>query len=176
MREYKFDIERIKHMGKKMMILVDTREKQNTHILNYFQKHHIAYRMEKLDFGDYSFLLPNEVTGAADLYFHREIVIERKASLEELSGNLTRERDRFEKELLTAKSKGCTIHFMIEDPRGYQAILEGNYRTEMKPAAYMASLATFQERYGVHISFLDPQYSGYMIYQTFYYHMREALK
>ena len=71
-----------------MVILIDTREKVNDHILNYFNKKNIAYRQQALEFGDYSFMLP-KVDGLLcnELYFHKEIVIERKNSLEELSGN-----------------------------------------------------------------------------------------
>lgn len=176
MQEYKFNLETIKKMSKGMVILVDTREKQNSHIIDYFNKHKIAYKKQKLDFGDYSFLLPEAVTGGADLYFHRDIVIERKASLEELSGNLGQERERFEKELANAKNRGCKVHLFVEDPRGYQGIIQSQYHTQLKPAAYMASLVTFRERYGIGISFIDPQYSAYMIYNTFYYYMREALR
>lgn len=176
MQKYKFDLDTIKAIAKQMIVLVDTREKQNQHILDYFAKHHIAYRKEKLDFGDYSFLLPAAATGIGNLYFHRDIVIERKASLEELSGNLAQERERFERELAKAKTEGCRIYLLVEDARGYQGILGAQYRTGLKPAAYFASLTTFQERYNVHINFCDTPSSAYLIYQTFYYYMREKLR
>lgn len=74
-----------------MIILVDSREKKNGHILEYFNKQGILYRKEKLDFGDYSFMIPASAA-RADLYFHDSIVIERKATLEKLSGNLAQKR------------------------------------------------------------------------------------
>ena len=58
MKQYKFSVEEIKKLTKQMIVLIDTREKRNEHILSYFDKQGITYRKEKLDFGDYTFLLP----------------------------------------------------------------------------------------------------------------------
>ena len=68
--------DQIKKLSKEMVILIDTREKVNDHILNYFNKKNIAYRQQALEFGDYSFMLP-KVDGLLcnELYFHKEIVI-----------------------------------------------------------------------------------------------------
>lgn len=104
MRKYKFSVEDIKRLLKQIVILVDSREKKNSHILEYFEKNGIAYRKEKLEYGDYTFLIP---TTDGDIYFHRDCVLERKASLEELSGNLAQERERFEKEFLKAGNDGA---------------------------------------------------------------------
>ncbi len=113
MKSYKFDIESIKKLTKQMVVLIDTREKRNEHILSYFDKQGITYRKEKLDFGDYTFLLPSAATGQGDIYFHDSIVIERKASLEELSGNLAQKRQQFEAEFLKARNAGAKIYLMV---------------------------------------------------------------
>ncbi len=86
----KFTLDEIKKLSKSMVVLVDSREKENRHILDYFDKHSIAHQPSKLDYGDYSFMLPSPGPSPSqeDVYFHREIVIERKSGLEELSGNL----------------------------------------------------------------------------------------
>ena len=125
--------DQIKKLSKEMVILIDTREKVNDHILNYFNKKNIAYRQQALEFGDYSFMLP-KVDGLLcnELYFHKEIVIERK-------------------------------------------IMKHNYNTQLKPTSYMASLKSFEQRYDLKMQFIDPQYSGYNIYSTFYYYMRNKL-
>ena len=60
-----------------------------------------------------------------DLYFNTTCVIERKASLEEISNNLTKERDRFEKELCLAPK---TKVLLIENA-SYEDIATGNYDT-----------------------------------------------
>lgn len=49
MKSYKFDIESIKKLTKQMVVLINTREKRNEHILSYFDKQGITYRKEKLD-------------------------------------------------------------------------------------------------------------------------------
>lgn len=175
MKQYKFSTEEIKKLGRKMVILVDSREKENQHILTYFHKQKIVCKKEKLDFGDYSFYIPATAAGE-DIYFHQDIVIERKASLEELSGNLTQKREQFEKEFLTARNNGSKIYLMIEAPEGYSGIAAHHYRTEFTPAAYMASLKTWESRFNCNIQFIDRQFSGYYIFSTFYYFCRETLK
>lgn len=175
MKPYKYNLENIKRIAKKMIILVDSREKENSHILDYFKKQNISYQIEKLDFGDYSFYIPATAAGE-DIYFHQDIVIERKASLEELSGNLTQKREQFEKEFLTARNNGSKIYLMIEAPEGYSGIAAHHYRTEFTPAAYMASLKTFEHRFDMNVQFISPEYAGYYVHSTFYYFCREVLK
>lgn len=175
MTQYKFSFEEIKQLFKSAVILVDSREKKNEHILDYFRKQGIAWQQTKLDYGDYSFMIP-KVAAGQDIFFHRDIVVERKASLEELSGNLTQDRDRFEKEFLRARNDGAKIYLMIESPGGYSDIIAHKYRTEFKPAAYMASLKTWEHRFKANVQFIDSQYSGYFIISTFSYFAREALK
>ncbi len=176
MKQYKFSVAQIKNLIKHMVILVDSREKQNAHVLDYFRKQGISYEVAKLDYGDYSFYIPAEATGSTNIYFHRDIVIERKASLEELSGNLAQHRDRFEAEFLRAGNDGCKVYLMVEAPGGYSDIIGAKYQTLMKPQAYMASLKTWESRFGCNVQFIDGQYSGYFIISTFTYYCREALK
>ncbi len=169
----KFTLDEIKKLSKSMLVLVDSREKENRHILDYFDKNGIRYRKVKLDYGDYSFMLPSP--SQEDIYFHREIVIERKSGLEELSGNLGKERDRFEREMLRACKDGCKVYLLVENPRGYNAIMEHDYHTEFKPLQYVTSLKSFENKYNLNIQFIDKRYAGYIIYSTFYYFMRERL-
>lgn len=175
MRQHKYSVEDIKKLTKQMVILTDSREKKNAHILEYFQKQGIPYQVCKLEYGDYSFMVPAGAAGG-DIYFHRDIVIERKASLEELSGNLAQERERFEKEFLKAGNDGCKVYLMVEAPGGYTDVIGHKYRTAFAPAAYMASLKTFEHRFDVNIQFISPEYAGYYIVSTFQYFAREALK
>lgn len=50
------------------------------------------------------------------------------------------------------------------------------YRTEFSPAAYMASLKTWEHRFNANVQFIDRQFSEYYILSTFTYYAREALK
>ena len=53
MKQYRFSVEEIKQLMKSMVILADSREKKNSHILEYFKKQGIAYQVTRLDYGDY---------------------------------------------------------------------------------------------------------------------------
>lgn len=175
MQQWKFTADETKQLMKSMVVLVDTREKANSHILEYLQKHNIPYQGAKLDYGDYSFMFPASAAGT-DIYFHRSIVIERKASLEEISGNLTKDRERFEREFLKAGNDGCKVYLMIEQAGGYSDIIAHKYKTQFAPAAFMASMKTWESRFDANIQFIDPQYAGYYIASTFQYFAREVLK
>ena len=63
MKQYKFSVEDIKKFAKSMVVLVDSREKKNSHIIDYFKKQGISYKSEKLDYGDYSFMIPAVAAG-----------------------------------------------------------------------------------------------------------------
>lgn len=175
MKEFKYTTEQIKGMLKEMIVLVDSREQKNAHILEYFQRHGISYEVTKLDYGDYSCKLPALAAGR-DIYFHDSVVIERKNSLEELSGNLSKGRERFEAEFLKARNAGAKIYLMIESPLGYTGIITHGYKTGMKPAAFMASLKTWEHRFDANVQFIAPEYSAFYIMATLQYFVREALR
>ena len=82
----------------KIRINVDSRENMNKHIVKAFNKHKIDYKVQKIDEGDYSISIP-------EIDYTSNTVIERKASLEELSANLCGPKDenghsRFQRELI----------------------------------------------------------------------------
>lgn len=175
MRKYRFTVDEIKKLTKSIVVLVDSREKANRHILDYFDKAGVSYKVSKLEYGDYSFMFPASAAGE-DIYFHRDIVVERKASLDELSGNLAQGRERFEKEFLKAGNDGAKVYLMVEAQGGYSDIISHKYRTEFTPAAFMASLKTWESRFGCNVQFIAPEYAGYYILSTFQYFAREVLK
>ena len=72
---------------KQVTILVDTREQKNLHILNILDGLGVQHEAQKLDFGDYSFRI-----GGKD--FSRSCIIERKADIDEVYGNITADRER----------------------------------------------------------------------------------
>lgn len=114
--KYKYTDKEMEELISSMVILIDTREKANSHITDYFERKGIAYKKKALDYGDYSFMIPsNEKLGILrDLYFNATCIIERKASLEEISGNLTQGRDRFEKNyVFHQKQKYCSLKILL---------------------------------------------------------------
>jgi ERCC4-type nuclease len=165
----------LKTLLKSLTVIVDTREQENSHITNYFEKQNIPYKSRKLDFGDYTFMLPAnlELGIVRDIYFTGNIAIERKGSLEELSGNLTNDRARFEAELI--RGSRAKLYLMIEDS-SYADIVGHKYRTQYEPKAFLAALKTYEMRYGLGVNFVTATCGGNFIYHTFYYYLREYLK
>lgn len=127
--------------------------------------------------GDYSAILPaNDSLGIThSIFFDNSIAIERKANLDELSGNLTRERTRFENELIRFKSNGTKAFLIIENAT-IADIITHNYRTKYTPKAFMASLLSFQQAYNLNVVFLPREHSGVYIYNLLYYHIRDYIK
>ena len=68
MKQYRFSVEELKKLTKNLVVLVDSREKKNSHILEYFKKQGITYISTKLDYGDYSFYIPAAETGRTFIF------------------------------------------------------------------------------------------------------------
>jgi len=160
------------------IITADTREQNNNHILESFKARKRGYITRKLDFGDYSFFLPeNESLGIPhDLHFSDELVIERKANLDELCGNLkvdNGERQRFKAEMLR---KGDAKMMMVIETGGWEDLFGGNYRSKYSTTALAGSLLSFQHRYDLHLQFVPKNRMGEYIAYNFYYYLRDRLK
>lgn len=172
---FKFTEKEQESLYKSITVLVDTREKENQHILDYFDKKNIPYKKKSLAQGDYSFYIPAnaECSIPRDLYFDSEVVVERKSSLEELANNFGKERARFEKELSV-----CTAQkiLMIENS-SYADVVNGNYQSEYNKKSYLGSLHSFWFKYKIPFVFMpDNKYSPIFIYGTFQYYLRNYLK
>lgn len=162
---------------KSLTVLVDTREHEgkNDHILNYFDKASVPYKKRKLEYGDYSFMIPanEELAIPMDLDFSGKIIVERKASLEEISGNLTKDRDRFEKELALAPQTKVVI---IENGT-YADLVSGNYNTKYNNKSFWASYHSLWHKYNVPIIFMpDNSFSGFFIRGFFTYYLKNYMK
>jgi hypothetical protein len=100
------------------------------------------------------------------------VVIERKGSLEELSGNLTNGRERFKDELIRASK--AEFHLMIEG-KSFSDIINHRYTTQFSEKAYMASLLSLQSEHGFNLAFIDRNDAGLYIYSFLYYHIRNKI-
>lgn len=173
-KNYKYTDKEKKQIIDSMVILVDTREKVNEHIVDFFEKKKIPYKKKALDKGDYSFYIAKnaELGIIKDVYFDNEIVIERKASLEELSGNLTQNRDRFEHELsLAPKNK-----VLLLENCNFDDIVDGNYDTKYNKKSFLASMFTFWHRYNLPVFFIpDIQYTPVFIKLYFTYYLKSNI-
>ena len=173
--KYKYTDKELDELIKSLTILVDTREKSNQHLLDYWDSKGIFHKKKALDYGDYSFMIPanEKLSIPRDLYFNTTCVIERKASLEEISNNLTKERDRFEKELCLAPK---TKVLLIENA-SYEDIATGNYDTKYNRKSFIASIHSFWFKYNIPVMFMpNNQYSGLFIREYFEYFLKNYLR
>lgn len=158
----------IDELLKQLTIVVDTREQKNEHIMGYFDTNKVAHTTRKLDTGDYSAMI-------GKMTLEHDVVIERKASLDELAGNFTIDRQRFEDEFTRAKAEGLKVFLLVENA-SLSDIFSHNYISKLEPKSLLASLLSWQVRYNITIMFCKPSESGQIIYGILYYAAREALK
>ena len=128
------------------MIIVDTREKINNHIIEWFDANNIFYIWKKLDFGDYM------VQG------NNKISIDRKQNLTELAGNLGKHHTRFRNELLRARDCGARVVVLIEEetlPCDWRS-----KRTKMTGAQMQKIMGTMSEKYPVEWQFCKKADAG----------------
>lgn len=156
-----------KQLIKNMVILYDSKEKNNSHILQEFDKQHITYKQKSLDTGDYSFMIAAcpELGFQYDTLFTDELCIERKNSLSELAGNLANktDNDRIFKELNRMINME-RVYLVIEDDC-LDGIWEHNYRSEYNPDSYLRTLLTWQARNNMHVYFVKKENMARMIYE-----------
>ena len=172
---YHYSDTEIKAILRTAVVLTDTREQKNTHILNAFDKLNVAHRPMALSYGDYSVMLPaNPEAGITrDMYFDNVIMIERKANLGELAGNFGKQRERFKDEMIRAGA--ARKYLVVEQGGGYAGIMNQQYHTKLSAKSFFASLLSFQARYGLNVIFTGPDMSADIIWGLLYYHVRDWL-
>lgn len=140
----------------KAIILIDTREKVNQHIIGRLSELKIPYKLKKLDYGDYSF----EWNGVD---YSNKIVVERKASADEVIGNLTKGRERFRKEF--ERAKGCKVILLIEQT--IEELEKGNFRSTMSVKDLKSFLNTWSSHFQLELSLIDKKDSCDFILKRF---------
>lgn len=167
MRKFITDTE-IKEKLKGLTIIIDRREQVKEHITDYFDKQKVLYTERSMSVGDYSAMIE-------DMTLEHTVSIERKANLDEIAGNFTAGRERFENEFLRAKAGGTKVFLLIENA-SWSDILLHNYQSKLKPQSLIATLLAWQIRYNITIIFCKPSETGQIIHGILYYAAREALK
>ena len=157
-------------------IIIDTREKEIDHIIKAFEKNNVKYEKRSLPIGDYIIEGPSG--------YVPNVVIERKASIDELIGNLldTATKDengnnRFTRELIRAKRANKKFILLIEDEKFYINMLTGNYRSKVNPSAAKGMIMSLQAKYpNLSIMPIEKKLAGSYIHSVLYYALREDLK
>lgn len=165
---------------KQMGVLADTREQVWDHVKDALEAAGCPVEREKLDQGDYTAFVPmsafpgfQNVPGLYSL--QDEVVIERKASLDEIAGNFTTGRDRFEREFIRAKARGVKVYLLIENA-SWADIFSHNYRSQLNPKSLEGSLRSWQAKYNVSIEFCRPEESARAIYNILHYWLKARLE
>lgn len=171
---YRFTESEIKTLAASLVILHDTREQQNAHILKFFDQAKIKHQKRALSTGDYSIMLPAcpDLGLPRDLYFNA--AIERKNSVDELVATV-KDRTRFENELIRGSQMGF-FAVLVEDAAGFSKIVDGSYRSQYNTRALQASLAALSVRYDCPIHFVPADLSARWIYLHLRYFSLEKLK
>ena len=142
-----------------LKIYVDTREKPQAiqKILAHFEKAGLEVVRQKLDEGDYK-LDPEGL-----------VKVDRKQNLQEVCGNLTWERDRFQRELRRCAEKGETIYILVEHGGFIRELADvatwHNPRMKHSPKAVDGPqlyklMLTYAAKYGVRWRFCTKQATG----------------
>lgn len=171
---YKYTDKEKQEIINSMVVLVDTREKNNQTLLDIWDKKGLKYKKKKLDYGDYSVMIPknDKLNIPRDIYFDQKIIVERKGSLSEISGNLTNGRDRLEKELALSPLHKA----MLIENGSFEDIANGNYDTQYNKKSFLASLFTFQFRYDMPIVYVSEQkYTALYIRMYFEYYLKTLI-
>lgn len=121
------------------MILCDTREQKNAHVLAYFDRHGIPYSVQTIHTGDYMDSKKMDVT------------VDRKRNLEELSGNLCTKNNRFWREVRRSKEEGLKMVVLCEHGGKIRSIKDvANWKSRY---SRVSGKRLMEEIYRVHIAY-----------------------
>ena len=152
-----------------LVIIVDTREQKNEHIIKFFKDNGIKYEISKLDTADYSFRLPH----FPELGCDRKVLVEKKNSLDEIAGNFTKDRARFTREFERVTDEH--VHLVIENAT-WKKVSNKSWRSAFTSQSMMASLMTYSIRFNLKTWFVPIDESPKLIYNIIRYELFEQLK
>lgn len=136
------------------MIICDTREKKNSHVLDYFDQHGIGYSIQKLDTGDY--MDTDRPT----------ITVDRKQNLDELCQNLcSKDNGRFWREVRRSKESGVKLVVLIEHGDGIKQLPDvrnwsSEYHKQVTGRRLYNEAFRCHIAYGVEFLFCDKSETG----------------
>lgn len=143
------------------MVLCDTREKKNDHVLAYFERHGIPYSVQTVHTGDYMDSAKMDTT------------VDRKQNLEELSGNLCTKNSRFWREVRRSKEEGLKMAVLCEHGGKIRSIKDvAGWRSRysrVSGKSLMEEIYRVHIAYGVDFFFCDKRSTGRRILEILGY-------
>lgn len=139
-----------------MVIQVDSREQKYDHVTRYFDSQGIKWVRSKCIVGDYV-NLENPM-----------VVVDRKKDLQEVAGNVTKDHERFVRELELAKDLGYRLIVLVEEPNisSLPNVCSWfNFRSKKNPKAINGKtlykiMKTMSDKYGFEWQFTTKQNCG----------------
>ena len=134
------------------LILTDTRQQKENHIIKEFDKQNILHIKTKLSSADYMTIRYDQKKG---FYKDYSVLIDTKKDLLELCGNLckTTEHERIKREIEKAKELGCKkFIFLIADNKIKTVNDLKNWSskyTKVKGHVLLKIMKTMSQRYGI---------------------------
>ena len=143
-------------MKKKQVIWIDSREKENKHIAEYFVDQKIDFFVSKLPYGDYMSLN------------NARVIIERKCSILEMVSTLGKDHERFKKELKEATKYGIHLiilieeegYFCLEDVKSWANPFRNKNQRAMSGETAYKILKSYIQYYDVEIQFTNKGDAG----------------
>lgn len=149
---------------KDYIILTDTRQQKENHILKEFDKQNIMHIRTGLPSADYMALRYNH-----GFVLDYSVLIDTKKDLEEISGNLcnTQNHERIKREIAKARELGCKqFIFLIGDNKVKHLSDIQNWKsphTKVRGYVLLKIMQTMTDRYGVRFIFCQKKDMGKQI-------------
>ena len=146
---------------KNYIILTDTRQQKEQHILKEFDKQQILHIRTGLPSADYMALRYRN-----GFYLDYSTLIDTKKDLEEISSNLcnTQNHERIKREIERARQLGCkNFIFLIGDSKVKHIADIQNWRslhTKVRGYVLLKIMQTMTERYGIRFIFCQKKDMG----------------
>lgn len=175
---FKFTDAEIEEALSQMVILVDTREKKNDKTIEWFEANKIAFKVKKISHGDYSAYIPAGTLRGIDkdIYFDRDIVIEKKQNIDEIASNFSKEdTPRLKSEFAHLKANRTRVYLFVTDENFDSNLRNHIYRSNYKPNSLYARIKALEAEYNTIVRPVANEYISAEIYNTLYYYVRNIL-
>lgn len=145
------------------IILTDSRQQKEQHIIKEFDKQEILHIRTGLPSADYMALRYNEENG---FYLDYSVLIDTKKDIEEIAANLcnTQSHDRVKREIFKGQELGAKEFVFLINGGKVKTMQDlenwSSKRTKVKGSTLLKIMQTMKERYGVRFIFCEKKKMG----------------